>query len=264
MSLDERISENILPHSQELYYRLRLIVIVFILSLIIIMFFPYDVLLGDFSFSSYKPLVVAELEWVLKWITSQINTEHFLLIIGSPMAVILAYFELGIITTFAINYPFIIWQLYLYLKPGLYEEEKSFIRSIIFFATILFVIGVLFGFFMMPSILQTLVGIGNLEVNNIGQYYALSDVIEFFFWSVVSTGILFTYPLFILLFVLFGFIDTESLRKRRRHIIVALMGITAIITPDPSPISMLILSVPLVFLYEITINLSYKIEKTPF
>ncbi|OLS22448.1 MAG: Sec-independent protein translocase protein TatC [Candidatus Heimdallarchaeota archaeon LC_3] len=259
------ISENVINHSQELYIRIRLIIVVFIISTMIIIFLPYEFIKGNFSLENYKPLVIVELEWILNWSTSKISINQFALIIGSPMAVIIAYIELGIITSFAFNYPFIIWQLYIFLKPGLYEEEKEFIRNLVLFATLLFIIGALIGFYIMPIVFQSLVGIGEtLDFQYLVQYYNLNTVVEFFFWSVIATGILFTYPLFLLSLVLFNLLSSESLRTRRRHIIIGLMGITAIITPDPSPISMLILSVPLVFLYEITINLAYKIERTEF
>ena len=262
-NFDGLISENVINHTQELYIRIRLIIIVFILSTLIIIFLPSEFIHGNISLENYKPFVINELEWILNWSTSKISLNQFALIIGSPMAVIIAYIELGIITSFALNYPFIIWQLYMFLKPGLYEEEKDFIRNLVIFATILFVIGALIGFFIMPIVFQSLVGIGeSLDFQYLVQYYNLNTVVEFFFWSVIATGVLFTYPIFILSLVLFNLLSSQSLRTRRRHIIVGLMGITAIITPDPSPISMLILSIPLVFLYEITINLAYKIEKT--
>ncbi|MHA1991771.1 MAG: twin-arginine translocase subunit TatC [Candidatus Hodarchaeales archaeon] len=257
------INDRFLSNTQELYVRLRLITIVFIVSTIIIVLLPAEFLNGNFSLENYKPFVMVELEWILQWTTSRITIDQFALVIGSPMAVIIASLELGIITAFAINYPFIIFQLYVFLKPGLYESEKGFIKNIVVFVTILFLLGALVGFYVMPIVTQSLVGIGEtLDHEYLLQYYDLSTVVEFFFWSVIATGVLFTYPIFLLSLVLFDIVSTDSLKKRRRHIITGLMGITAIITPDPTPISMLILSVPLIFLYEITINLSYKIEKT--
>ena len=200
------ISENVINHSQELYIRLRLIIIVFIISTLIIIFLPYEFILGNFSLENYKPLVIAELEWILNWSTSKITINQFALIIGSPMAVIIAYIELGIITSFAFNYPFIMWQLYLFLKPGLFEEEKEFIRNLVLFATILFILGAMVGFFIMPIVFQSLVGIGeSLDFQYLVQYYNLNTVVEFFFWSVIATGILFTYPIFLLSLVLFNF-----------------------------------------------------------
>ncbi|MHA1983912.1 MAG: twin-arginine translocase subunit TatC [Candidatus Hodarchaeales archaeon] len=267
MFTDERfegiINDRFLSNTQELYIRLRVITVVFIVSTIIITLLPAEVLNGNFSLENYKPFVMVELEWILEWITSKITIDRFALVIGSPMAVIIASLELALMTSFAINYPFIIYQLYVFLKPGLYESEKNFFKNIIVFITILFLIGAFVGFYIMPIVTQSLVGIGEtLDHEYLLQYYDLSKVVEFFFWSVIATGVLFTYPIFILSLVLFDLITSDSLKRRRRHIITGLMGITAIITPDPTPISMLILSIPLIFLYEITINFSYKIEKT--
>ena len=82
-------------------------------------------------------------------------------------------------------------------------------------------------------------------------------------WNVVATGLVFCYPILIISLVFTGVLTVEDLQKRRRHVIAALFGITALITPDPTPISMIVLTIPLLFLYELTINFAYKIQSSP-
>ena len=136
-------------------------------------------------------------------------------------------------------------------------------KKLTFAATGLFLFGAAFGFELMPTVTKALVGIGDLiNFPKLAQFYNLGDVINFLIWNVVAVGIVFTYPILIITLVFTGTLTVEDLQNRRRHVIAALFGITALITPDPTPISMIILTIPLLFLYELTINYCYKIQQS--
>lgn len=257
--------ETVIYHSQELIQRLRTISITFFVSFIFILFTPSSIFEFKLVFDDYEPAIIPILESILKWVTKDIFTDQFAVTIGSPMAVVIAYIELAIIITFLANFPFIVYQIYSFLEPGLYEYEKKTLRKLTYVTVLLFCIGALFGIYLLPIVIKSLVGISaTLEYDNLLYYYDLSTLIEFIFWNVVATGLLFTYPMLILGLVLFEVTDAKGLRERRRHVISALVGITAVITPDPTPISMIILSFPLSILYEMTINAAYKLEKSSF
>ena len=257
--------ESVIYHTQELISRARTIGIVFFSSFFVILFTPSSIFQFEIIFEDYKPAIITLLELILKWVTKEVHSDQFAITIGSPMAVIIAYIELALIITFFFNFPFIVYQLYLFLSPGMYEHEKKNLRKFTYVTVALFCIGGLFGIFLLPVVINSLVGISTtLEYENLLYYYDLSTLIGFIFWNVVATGLVFTYPMLILGLVLFEVVDTKDLRKRRRHVISALLGLTAIITPDPTPISMMILSLPLIVLYEMTINVAFKLEKSSF
>ena len=267
--LSERFSqydpstEDILVHTSELVGRLRIIAGVYFSTVIIILFVPTSWLVLDFN-AEYRPVVLDILDFLLTFSTGQVTSNNFSITIGSPITVITELFFISILVAFIVNYPFILYQLYLFFAPGLYPIEQRIIKRLVYAATALFVFGAFFGFELMPIVTKTLVGFGDLiQYDKLVQFYDLGQVVDFLIFNVVATGLVFTYPILLIALVFTGFISVDDLQKRRRHVVLGLFGITALITPDPTPVSMIILSIPLVFLYEITINFAYRIETSP-
>ena len=255
--------EELIDHTTELIIRLRIIALTFALTILGILFIPISWLVLDFN-AEYRPIILDALDFILTWSTSDINDTNFQISVGSPLAIISQLFILAILIAFVIDWPFIVYQMYLFASPGLYPYEQNIIRKLTYAATGLFLLGAFFGFQLMPVVTKTLVGLADLlEFEKLVQIYNLGDVIEFLLWNVIATGLVFTYPILIIGLVFSGMLSVEDLQKRRRHVMAALFGITAIITPDPTPISMIVLTIPLLFLYELTINFSYKIEHSP-
>ncbi len=255
-------SDDLINHAAELVIRLRNIMIVFSLTMLGVIFGSASWLELDFS-APYRPIILDIVDFILTYATNQINDQSFRITIGSPLDVISQIFIIAVIVSFIIDYPFIIYQLFLFIAPGLYPYEMRIFKKLTFAATGLFVFGAGFGLELIPTVTNALVGLGNLlNFPKLVQFYNLGDVINFMIWNVVAVGLIFTYPILIITLVFTGVLTVEDLQKRRRHVIAALFGITALITPDPTPISMIVLTIPLLFLYEITINYSYKIQNS--
>lgn len=255
--------DDILTHTAELVLRLRNIMAVYGVTVLFILFFPTTWLWLDFS-TPYRPIILDALNYILTYSTSTITNGNFLITAGSPFTVIQELFILALIIAFCIDYPYIIYQLFLFMAPGLYPYEMRIFKKLTFAATGLFLLGAFFGIGLLPNITKALVGIGDLlNFPKFAQFYDLSAVVNFMLWNVVAVGLVFTYPILIVALVFTGVLTVDDLQKRRRHVIAALFGITALITPDPTPISMIVLSIPLIFLYEVTINFSYKIQQSP-
>ena len=256
-------SDDIINHAAELVIRLRNIMFVFALTVIFIIFGSTSWLTLDFS-APYRPITLDVLDFILTYATNNISSGNFLITIGSPLAIISQIFVLALIIAFIIDYPYIVYQLFLFMAPGLYPYEMRIFKKLTYAATGLFLFGAFFGFELIPTVTKALVGLGDmLNYSKLAQFYNLGDVINFMIWNVVATGIVFCYPILIISLVFTGVLTVEDLQQRRRHVIAALFGITALITPDPTPISMIVLTIPLLFLYELTINFAYKIQSSP-
>ena len=255
-------SNELVWQVQEALSRLRKIVGVFLAVTILILLMPEEFIRGDFTFRTYSPAIITELRLILEWAMREVPREGFFISVGSPIAIVLAYIELAVIDGIVVCVPFSIYQVYKFLEPGLYASEKKLVKFSFVLVIGLFVLGAIFGFLLMPVVMRSLVQIGStLDYDLLVQYYDLGTVVEFMFWNVVATGLLFTYPIVILSMVLSGFVTSEDLKKRRRYVVTGLIGIAAIITPDPTPISMLLMSIPLTFIFELTINIAMKIER---
>jgi len=256
-------SDDLINHTAELVLRLRNILAVYTVTMMVVIFSSASWFELNFS-APYRPLILDIIDMILSYATNNIKTSNFLITIGSPMAVVSEIFIIAAIISFVIDYPFIVYQLFLFMAPGLYPYEYRIFKKLTFAATGLFLFGAFFGLALIPTVTNALVGLGDmLHFGKLAQFYDLGSVVNFMIWNVVAVGLVFCYPILIITLVFTGTLTVEDLQKRRRHVIAALFGITALITPDPTPISMIVLTIPLLFLYEITINFSYKIQSSP-
>lgn len=165
----------------------------------------------------------------------------------------------SIISGVIISFPFILWQLWLFIKPALKENEIKYSRGMIFFASILFFAGVLFGYYLIVP----------LTINFFGSYFVSGEVINQInitsFISSVTTislaaGLVFELPILVYFFTKIGLITPEFLKKYRKHAIVVLFIIAAVITP-PDVFSQLLVVFPLILLYQFSILISKRVMK---
>lgn len=148
--------------------------------------------------------------------------------------------------------PFILYQFWLFVKPGLYEKERKSIRRGFGFASILFLIGVVVGyFFVFPLTLRFLstYQVSEKVVNQI----SLRSYISMFSWLILIMGVVFELPALALILSKLGVINKALLKKYRRHAFTALMIVAAIITPSGDAFTLLVVGLPLYLLYEFSI-----------
>lgn len=147
--------------------------------------------------------------------------------------------------------PFWFREVWLFIKPGLYENEVRAIRPFIFVGFLLFLIGVAFGYFVIfPFTFKTLItaGVSNVEAMlNLQDYLLLSSKV------LVFLGLLFQLPNVIVILGFMGLVTKYSLRNMRRYLAVAFAVAAAVVTPTPDILSMMCVWIPMMVLYEIGI-----------
>lgn len=160
----------------------------------------------------------------------------------------------SIVVGLIVSFPYFFWEMWRFISPALYSKEKQYSRGATFFVTLLFMSGVLFGYYIVTPI----------SVNFLANYQVDPSVLnEFDITSYVSTvtmlvlacGLMFQLPMVIYFMTKAGILNPEILRKFRRHSIVVILILGALITP-PDPISQLLISLPLMLLYEISIYIA--------
>ncbi len=158
-----------------------------------------------------------------------------------------------------IAFPYVFSQLWGFIKPGLRENEKQAVQGITFYVTILFLIGVLFGYLVVAPLCIQFFGDFQIaeEFQNI---WMIGSFMSLIISSVMFSGLLFLLPVIIYILTKIGLITPEFLKKYRRHSIVGVLILSALITP-PDFISQVIVSVPIILLYEIGILISKRVEK---
>lgn len=171
-----------------------------------------------------------------------------------PFGQPILYFKLVFIIGFIISFPFTLYQLWRFIAPGLYVNERRWARLITLFTSLCFLLGVTFAYFVMiPSMLNFAAHFGSKDiVNNID----INEYLSFISMIILAAGLLFELPMIVFVLSRFGLMTPQFLKKYRRHSIVAILIIAAVITPTPDPVSQLIFAAPLFVLYEISIIIS--------
>ena len=158
-----------------------------------------------------------------------------------------------------IAFPFLFYQVWTFVKPALKLNEMSASKGIIFYTSLLFFIGVSFGYFILSPLCVQFAGTFQLS-EKIVNLPSISSYMSMIVMTTFYTGLLFELPVMIFLLTKIGVVGPAFLRKFRKHAIVVILIIAAIITP-PDVLSQMIVSIPIIILYEISILISVRTEK---
>ena len=162
-----------------------------------------------------------------------------------------AHLWTSVLAGFIVSFPYIIYEFWKFISPGLYEKERKNARGFIFVASILFFIGVLFGYYIVTPL--SINFLGNYSVSSeIFNDFDLSSYIGLLRASVLAAGIIFELPIIIYFLTRIGVVTPEFLRKNRKISLVLVLSLSAIITP-PDIASQIIVSIPILILYEVSI-----------
>ena len=159
-----------------------------------------------------------------------------------------------------ISVPYILYQIWLFISPGLYEHERKSVTKAFFFASILFFIGALVGyFFVFPLTVRFL---GTYQVSEwVVNQISLQSYISTFTWMVVIMGLVFEMPALVAILSRLGILGRKTLKKYRKHAFVVLIIIAAIITPTGDAFTLFIVGAPMYILYEFSILVSRDLDK---
>lgn len=170
-----------------------------------------------------------------------------------------AHIKISIIVGLIVASPYIVFELWRFISPALYTKERRAAQLAILAISMLFFIGVLFGYFIIsPLAVKFLL---NYKVSEVAQNnIRLMSYISTISGISLAAGITFELPVVVFFFSKIGLITPGFMKKYRRHAIVVILLIAAIITPSPDIFSQILVAIPLLFLYEISIIVSRRIE----
>lgn len=164
---------------------------------------------------------------------------------------IVSSFVMGIIVAF----PYITWELWRFIKPGLYPREKQSSRGAVASISFLFLLGVLFGYYIMSPVMISFLAnyrISDMIVNE----FDITSYVGTIVGVVFGSGVLFQLPVVMFFLTKVGIVTPQFLRQYRKHAIIIILIVGAIVTPTADPLSQSLISVPLYLLYEISILIS--------
>ncbi len=247
---------TIWEHISELSVRLRVVFYAVMISTTFFMVFPANASFLRNPLAFYNPLI----SLVLKQVVKDVLPPSIQLIAGDFTAPLEIYLIASIILGISVSSPVIAYEIYRYVAPALYPHEQKAIYPFLAAFTILFLIGVVFGYKVLaPFILWGMIPFflltSALPIINVMDFYNLV------FITTLVTGFSFTMPAFFVLFVKFGIIKTSYVTTRRRYIYAALYIVTAIVTPDGGPLADMALFVPMAILLEVAVFFGKRYEK---
>ena len=227
--------DDLKPHIADLRKRLTISTIT-----VVVMFFA--------CFSFYEPI----LEWMMA------PVKHALPVGTSMIAVeiqetFFTAMKVAFFAGFIISLPVIFWQLWLFLAPGLYDHEKKLVVPFVFFATLMFLLGAYFAYYIVvPVGFDFLIAFGNSVVSvlpSIGKY------VGFFTKLMIGFGIAFELPVITFFLAKIGIVNDQMLKDFFRYAVVLIFIISAILTP-PDVISQVLMAAPLLILYGVSIYIA--------
>jgi sec-independent protein translocase protein TatC len=171
------------------------------------------------------------------------------------------HMKITFISALIVTFPYLIFEVWRFIAPALYEKEKKAVRGAFLFASALFYIGVAVGYtIVFPLMLNFFSG---YQVSpDIANTFSLSSYISMFTSMVLIFGIVFEFPTIALALSAMGILQKETLKSFRRHAICAVLILAAVITPSGDPFSLMVVSVPLYMLYEFSILICRKNDKS--
>ncbi len=161
---------------------------------------------------------------------------------------------IALIGGFVLAIPVLTYQLWKFIAPGLYLNERKYVGPLIFFTYLSFLIGLVFSYtVIIPFSLEFFTSIG---VDQIENNFSINYYFNFVTWLMIGSGLIFELPVLVFILSVIGLLTPAFMSHYRRHSIVIILILSAFITP-PDPVSLVLMFIPLWLLYEISIGVSW-------
>lgn len=171
-----------------------------------------------------------------------------------PYGQLVLYFEVILVCGIILSIPNLFYQLWKFIEPGMLPSERKYISTIVVFSTICFLGGISFAYFvMLPTALKFFAAFGTQAITN---NIAVDEYFSFVISVMLAAGVVFELPMVSFFLSKLGILTPKFMRRYRKHAIIIILILAGILTPSPDITSQLLLGIPLVILYEISIIIS--------
>lgn len=170
------------------------------------------------------------------------------------------YISLGLYIGLALAMPYVLYQVWLFVAPGLYKHERKAVSGFIISSMVLFLCGMAFAYFvLLPTVLTFLVSFVNH--GPVQPLISLNEYFELVLVVLVGLGVIFELPVLIFILSVFGIVTPQWLWKNVQYAIVIITVVAAIVTPTPDATTMLVFMAPMIGLYFVGIGVSYMVHR---
>lgn len=204
---------------------------------------------------------------ILCWIGKKISVDSLCLDTSSLHLIninlagqFMSHMTISMIAGVIVAMPYIVWEFWKFIRPGLTESERKKTRGVVVIVSILFLTGILFSYFIVVPLMVNF--LGNYQVSeSVTNQIALTSYTGSVTSMTLLLGLIFEFPVIVLFLTRIGILSPHTLREYRKHTVVAILIVAGVITPSPDVFSQLIVAVPLYILYEISLSLSFRIHR---
>lgn len=255
--LDEGKEIGIWDHLEELAQRLRRMVFAIALSTMIFTALPSDfgkILRLDFE--GYTPLASS----LIAFIQDSMLPNGVTLIAFNWLDMFSIYIQVSMIMGIITTLPYTSYHLIQFISPALYENERKMIFTFVAVATVLFIVGVVYAWFiLLPTTFTMLYRF--VFTSRVMPMYSVADFFNIFSMGILGSGLFYMFPIVIWLLIKGDLIDVQTLKNNRKQLFVVLLIVTSLL-PDPTPMTMFLMTIPFYLLYELTIQILSRVYKT--
>lgn len=195
------------------------------------------------------------------WIKAMPKGHEAKLIYTAPHEAFFTYMKVSFIAGTGLAVPVILYQVWRFIAPGLYENEKRYLLPIVFFSSLFFLGGAMFGyFFVFPVGFQFFASFAS---DYITPMVSTKEFLTFSVRLLLAFGFVFELPIFAFFLARLGLISAQFLRRQRKIAIVLIFIIAGVLTPGPDVFSQLLMAGPLLILYELSVLICHMFGKKP-
>jgi sec-independent protein translocase protein TatC len=203
----------------------------------------------DFLFDGLLLAPSKEDFFLYRWIGADVSLD---LVSIEVTAQFMIHMKMAFLCAIVLTFPYLIYKLWQFIAPALYENEKRKVRNAFLFASGLFYFGVFIGFTLIFPLMLNF--FADYQVSSsVPNMFSLSSYISLLTSMVLTFGIVFEFPVLVALLSAIGILKKETMTKYRRHAICAVVILAAVITPSGDPFSLTIVAIPLYLLYEFSV-----------
>ncbi len=165
----------------------------------------------------------------------------------------------SIVVGFIAAFPYVFWEIWRFISPGLYDKEKNAARGAVAFVSFLFLAGAAFGYFVLSPLSINFLANYQLDPTILNEF-DITSYVTTLTMLVLASAIMFQLPVVVYFLSMSGLVTSKMLKEYRRHSIVVILIVSAIITP-PDVVSQLLIAMPILVLYEVGIGIAKRLEK---
>jgi sec-independent protein translocase protein TatC len=171
-----------------------------------------------------------------------------------------SHMNISLIAGLILALPYVLWELWRFIKPGLTDEEVRSSRGAVAITTLLFLMGVFFSYFIVSPLMINFLG-GYVVSQDVSNQIALTSYVGMISMMTLLMGLLFELPVLIFFLTKIGIVTPKYLRKYRKHTVIGILIISGIITPSPDMFSQIVVALPLYALFELSLFISSRIHR---